>query len=223
MWQHFFKHEKKNLNPYIYKMNDHADYIIYVKEKMDQLKGKWNELFQNDNPLFLEIGSGAGNFTVRNAEKYQKNNYIGVELRFKRLVHSARKAEKRNLKNIVFLRRNGNEITEFFGKNEIDGIYINFPDPWEKKVKNRIIQEAFFQKISKIMKKGGKIYFKTDHDEYYEDVLEKMKQIKDYDVVYHTNDLHHSSRADENIFTEFEELFTKKDMKINYIEIEKEV
>jgi len=223
MWQHFFQSEKKILNPYIFKLDEHKKYILYVKEQMDSYKGKWNEYFNNNNPLFLEIGCGSGNFTVRNAEKYKDKNYIGVELRFKRLVLAAGKAKKRDLENLVFLRRNGNNLLEFIGENEISGIYINFPDPWEKKVKNRIIKEELFELLDKIMKKGGKIYFKTDHSGYYDDVLERLKNIKGYNVVYHTNDLHNSSRAEDNITTEFEDLFLKQNLKINYIEIEKEV
>lgn len=223
MWQHFFDNEKKILNPYIFKLDEHKEYIMYAKNDMDKNKGNWKDYFQNENPLFLEIGCGSGNFTVRNAEKYNDRNYIAIELRFKRLVLAAKKATKRNLKNLVFLRRNGNNILDFIGEDEISGMYINFPDPWEKKVKNRMIQPKLFEMTDKIMKKGGKIYFKTDHFEYYEDVLEKMKSIKGYSVVYHTNDLHNSSRAENNITTEFEDLFLKQNLKINYIEIEKEV
>ncbi len=167
MWQNFFQSEKKFLNPYINKLLENKDYVMYEKTEIDAKKGKWQEHFGNENPVYLEIGSGAGNFTVRNSEKYRDKNYIGVELRFKRLILSANKARKRDLKNILFLRRNGIDLLNFIGKNEIDGMYINFPDPWEKKVKNRIISKTLFDKLEIIMKKGAKLYFKTDHYEYY--------------------------------------------------------
>ena len=101
-------------------------------------------------------------------------------------------------------------------------MYINFPDPWEGTEKNRIIQERLFETLDKIMKKDGVLYFKTDHDTYYSDVLELVKTLKNYEVVYHTSDLHNSEKAENNIKTEFEQLFLHKHNKnINYIEIKK--
>lgn len=223
MWENFFDNEKKFLNPYIHRMVEHQDYIIYDKKRIDSTGGKWKEVFSNENPLFLEIGSGSGNFAVKNGEKYSNRNYLGVELRFKRLVLAAGKARKRELKNIMFLRRNGNDLTKFIGENEIDGLYINFPDPWEKKVKNRIISQRLFEQLRKIMKKSAKLYFKTDHYGYYCDVLELMKEVEGFKVVYHTDDLHKSEIGENNLTTEFEDLFLKQGLKINYIEIEKEV
>ncbi|BDU50997.1 tRNA (guanosine(46)-N7)-methyltransferase TrmB [Haliovirga abyssi] len=225
MWQNFFEKEKKFLNPYIERMKNYKDYIMYEKEKMNLYKGSWKEYFKNDNPIYLEIGSGAGNFIARSGEKVKDKNFIGIEIKFKRLVLAAQKCKKRNLKNVLLLRRRGEEILEFLGKSEISGLYINFPDPWEKEKqrKNRMIQQGLFDNLDVIMKKGGKIFFKTDHKGYYMDVLELMKDIKGYKIVFNTEDLHSSDRAKENVSTEFEDMFLKKGMKINYIEIEKEV
>ena len=111
---------------------------------------------------------------------------------------------------------------EFIGENEISGMYINFPDPWEGNERNRIIQLPLFETLDKVLKVGGKLFFKTDHDAYYEDVLELSKELKNYKVVYNTCDLHNSEKSENNILTEFEELFLNKFQKnINYIEIEK--
>ena len=139
MWENFFDNEKKFLNPYIHRLRENEDYVIYDKKKIDSTGGKWKEEFKNDNPIFLELGSGSGNFSVKNGEKFRDRNYLGVELRFKRLVLAAGKARKRNLENVIFLRRNGNDLLNFVGEKEIDGMYINFPDPWEKKIKNNNI------------------------------------------------------------------------------------
>lgn len=99
-------------------------------------------------------------------------------------------------------------------------MYINFPDPWEGNEKNRIIQEKLFKILEKIMKIGGKLFFKTDHDIYYKDVLELVKSLDNFEVIYHINDLHSSEKAETNIKTEFEQLFLNKHKKnINYIEI----
>ena len=222
LWRHFFDNPRKNYNPYMVKLAEYPEHIIYDKEVMNSNRGKWGEFFKNDSPIYLEIGSGSGNFAIGMGEKYRDRNHIALEIRFKRLVLSARKAKKKNLNNVVFLRRRGEEILDFIGENEIEGLYINFPDPWEGSEKNRVLQPALFNLLDKIMKKGGKLFFKTDHDKYYEDVLEFAKELDGYEVIYHTPDLHASEKAADNIRTEFEDLFLCKFQKnINYIEIQK--
>lgn len=223
MWQNFFDKPKRNYNPYMERMKDYPAYIQWDKEVMNAKKGLWNEYFQNNNEIYLEIGSGQGNFTVGNAMRYPNKNFLGIELKFKRLCMSAVKAQKRSLKNITFIRRWGQEIPEFIGKEEISGMFINFPDPWDGNEKNRIISEELFKKtLSNILKKEGKLFFKTDHTGYYEDVLALMPSIDGFSVTYKTDDLHKDSRGEENIKTEFEELFTKKGITTKFIEITKE-
>jgi len=223
MWKHFFDEEKRYMNPYIAKMDNYKEYIIYVKEEMNNRKNKWNEFFKNDNPIYIEIGSGAGNFSVRSGEKNRNENYIGMELRFKRLVNSAEKAKKRDLENVCFLRRKGEEITECFGKEEINGVHINFPEPWDKNPRRRVVQKSLFDKLENVLKKDGKIFIKTDHNKYYDYVLNLLKDVDNYTLVYKTEDLHNSEKAESNVLTEFEELFTRQGIKTNYIEIKKEV
>jgi len=221
-WNHFFKRPKKNYNPYMERLKEYPEYIMYDREIMDSYKGKWKEYFGNENPIYIEIGSGSGNFAIGMCEKYPERNHMAIELRFKRLHSSGRKAKRSNLENVLFIRRYGEEIPEFVGENEITGMYINFPDPWEGNEKNRIIQLPLFETLDKVLKIGGKLFFKTDHDVYYEDVLELSKKLKNYKVVYNTPDLHNSEKSEDNILTEFEQLFLNKFQKnINYIEIEK--
>ena len=222
VWQYFFEKPKRNYNKYMFEMVEYPDYLMYDNEKVDSYKGKWNDFFGNDNDIFLEIGCGSGNFTVGNAEKFKDRNYIALELRFKRLVLGARKSQKRHLKNILFIRKRGETVLDFIGDNEISGMYINFPDPWEGEEHKRLINKELFERMDTILKKGGKLYLKTDHQQYYEGVLELLKEIEGYDVVYHTDDLHNTEKAAENIKTEFEQLFlSKHNMNIKYVEIEK--
>ena len=223
MWQNFFDRPKRNYNPYMERMRDYPFYIQWDKETINAKKSLWKEHFQNDNEIYLEIGSGQGNFTVANALRYQNKNFLGIELKFKRLCMSAVKAEKRSLKNITFIRRWGQEILEFIGEGEISGMFINFPDRWDGNEKNRIISEDLFKKtLASILKKDGKLFFKTDHTGYYEDVLALMPSIEGFKVTYSTDDLHNDPRGFENIKTEFEELFTKKGISTKFIEITKE-
>lgn len=223
IWKFFFEKPKKNYNQYVYEMLKYPNYIMYNNEEVEGYKGKWNNFFKNENDIFLEIGCGSGNFTVGNAEKYKNRNYIALELRFKRLVMAAKKSVKRNLDNLVFLRIRGEKILDFIGNNEISGVYINFPDPWEGEEHKRIITKDLFENLNAILKNGGKLYFKTDHEQYYEDVLKLINdEIDNYEIVFNTNDLHNSIKASENIKTEFEQMFlSKHNMNIKYIEIEK--
>ena len=222
IWKYFFEKPKKNYNKYMYEMLEFPEYLMYNNESVDEDRGKWNEFFGNKNDIYLEIGCGSGNFTVQNAEKFKDRNYIALELRFKRLVLGAKKSKKRNLDNILFVRKRAETILDFLGKDEISGVYINFPDPWEGEEKKRVISNALFSKLDIILRTNGKLFFKTDHDQYYEDVLELVKKLDNYEIVYHTNDLHNSEKATENIKTEFEQMFlSKHNMNIKYIEIKK--
>lgn len=222
IWKYFFEKPKKNYNKYMCEMLEFPEYLMYNNESVDSYRGKWSEFFQNDNNIYLEIGCGSGNFTVKNAQKFKDRNYIALELRFKRLVLAAKKSKKRNLNNILFIRKRAETILDFIGKNEITGVYVNFPDPWEGEERKRVISEDLFSRLDIILKTGGKLFFKTDHEQYYEDVLELVNNIDNYKVIYRTKDLHNSEKAEENIRTEFEEMFlSKHNMNIKYIEIEK--
>ena len=222
IWKYFFEKPKKNYNKYMCEMLEFPEYLMYNNESVDSYRGKWSEFFQNDNNIYLEIGCGSGNFTVKNAQKFKDRNYIALELRFKRLVLAAKKSKKRNLNNILFIRKRAETILDFIGKNEITGVYVNFPDPWEGEERKRVVSEDLFSRLDIILKTGGKLFFKTDHEQYYEDVLELVNSIDNYKVIYRTRDLHNSEKAEENIRTEFEEMFlSKHNMKIKYIEIQK--
>ena len=222
IWKYFFEKPKKNYNKYMCEMLEFPEYLMYNNESVDSYRGKWSEFFQNDNNIYLEIGCGSGNFTVKNAQKFKDRNYIALELRFKRLVLAAKKSKKRNLNNILFIRKRAETILDFIGKNEITGVYVNFPDPWEGEERKRVVSEDLFSKLNTILKTGGKLFFKTDYEQYYEDVLKLVNDIDNYKVIYKTRDLHNSEKAEENIRTEFEEMFlSKHNMNIKYIEIEK--
>lgn len=224
LWQYFFNKPKKNYNKYMFEMPNYPNHLIYDSEIILSTKGNWSKnLFKNTNDLYLEIGSGSANFTSTLANLNPNNNYLGVEIRFKRLIQAAKKAEKLNLKNLVFLKKMVNRLTEFIGENELSGLYINFPDPWEGEEHKRIFGEKLISDLNLVLKKNGKIYFKTDHLQYYLDILELINSIDGYSVVYHTDDLHNSPYAETNIKTEFENLFlSKHNMNIKYIEIIKE-
>ena len=221
LWQYFFNKPKKHYNKYMFEMPNYPNHLIYDSEIILSTKGKWSKnLFKNNNDLYLEIGSGSANFTSTLANLNPGNNYLGVEIRFKRLIQAARKAERLNLKNLVFLKKMVNRLTEFIGENELSGLYINFPDPWEGEEHKRILSEKLLEDLDIVLKKNGKIFFKTDHLNYYLDTLDLIKNSNKYDIVYNTDDLYSTDLAENNIKTEFEHLFlSKHNMNIKYIEI----
>lgn len=174
--------------------------------------------------LFLEIGSGSGIHLVCRAGKDPSSLYIGFELRFKRTFKAAEKAEQNKLKNLLIIRANASLITEVFSQNSIDGIYINFPDPWAKKKrwnKNRLINTTFISSIHPILKPNGFISYKTDHKEYFDSTLKLFEDSELFQVSKVTNNLHLSTYGDENIFTEFEMLFKSKGLAISFLEARK--
>lgn len=221
LWEYFFDKPKKHYNKYMYEMPNYPEHLIYDDEEILKNKGRWNEnIFKNNQKLYLEIGSGSANFTNTLASKNKNNNYLGVELRFKRLVQAAKKAKKLDLNNIVFLKKRIFSLKEFIGKNEIDGLYINFPDPWEGEEHKRIFGKRLIEDLDVVLKSGSKIFFKTDHLQYYLDILDMIENEENYEVIYNTDDLHNSDRSKDNIKTEFEQLFlSKHNMNIKYIEI----
>ena len=221
LWQYFFNKPKKNYNKYMFEMPNYPNHLIYDSEIILSTKGNWSKnLFKNNNDLYLEIGSGSANFTSTLANLNPNNNYLGVEIRFKRLIQAAKKAEKLSLKNLVFLKKMVNRLTEFIGENELSGLYINFPDPWEGEEHKRILSEKLLEDLDVVLKKNGKIFFKTDHLNYYLDTLELIKNSNNYDIVYNTDDLYSTNLVEHNIKTEFEHLFlSKHNMNIKYIEI----
>jgi len=215
MWEHFFKTEKKLLNPYVQKLNEYPNYICYDAEKLEKRRGIWNSTFEKEHPIHVEIGSGNGNHAVRQAEKQPDVNFVACELRFKRLVLSARKAEKRKLKNVQFIRQFAQKLETLFSTDEIERVYIYFPEPWsdekvEKREQNRVLSATIVKSYKNFLKIGGEIWFKTDHDGYFEDVKNAFTNHPDFEMVEVEYD--YKTPYDEQ--TEFEQMFLKQGIQI---------
>ncbi len=220
LWTYFFNKPKNYYNQYMYKMLDYPEYLIFSNEEIHESKNNWNKVFGNNNPIHLEIGSGSGNFSISMAKNNGNINFLCDELRLKRLVYSAKKSKKQDIKNIKFIRYDANNLTDFLGENEIDALYINFPDPWEGSEHKRMLSENLLKNLDVVLKKGGKLYFKTDHLDYYLSVLELINSSEKYEIVRHTKDLYNTDLKNNNVQTEFEHLFIHKlKIDIKYIEI----
>lgn len=187
------------------------------------LKGKWqSQFFNNINPIVLELGCGQGEYTIGLAEKNKTNNYIGVDIKGNRIWSGAKLALEKKLDNVAFLRTRIDFIDYCFSENEVDEIWITFPDPQPQKprAKQRLTNKIFLDRYKKFLKPDGIVHLKTDSTSFYEYTLEVIKE-NNLPILWHTNDLYKNCPADRqelvNIKTYYEKLFTEKGEDIKYI------
>lgn len=183
-----------------------------------EYKNKWKQLFDNNNPLFIEIGMGKGDFILQNALQYPNVNFIGIEKYDSIVARAIQKIESLDTvpTNLRLIRMDANEIDETFGK-EVDRIYLNFSDPWPKKrhSERRLTSESFLNKYDKIFSGNCEIVMKTDNTNLFEFSLETLSK-HNYFFEKVSLDLHNSDVL-FNIMTEYEKKFTEKGVKINYL------
>ena len=162
--------------------------------------------------VHLEIGCGSGRYLIEWAQENPQDSFIGLELRYKRLVLAAKKIEQQTISNILLMREHGEFIDEYLPHNSIDRMHINFPDPWSKKSrrKHRILSAEFLSRILPLFRSKGELHFKTDHLEYFETVTDIIQNFETYKIVEFSKNLHQSEYNAKNILTEFEMLFKSK-------------
>ena len=172
-----------------------------------------------DKKTFVEIGCGKGKFIIENAEKNPDIDYIAVEKVPDVILLAAEKAKERDIKNIRFMICDAKELTELFGENSVDLIYLNFSDPWPKAkhYKRRLTYKAFLDVYRSILKPDGAVFFKTDNIGLFEFSLEQFT-LDNWNLKNVTYDLHNSEFAEDNIMTEYEKNFSEKGFNINRLE-----
>ncbi|MBX0316622.1 tRNA (guanosine(46)-N7)-methyltransferase TrmB [Planococcus glaciei] len=186
----------------------------------EQQKGKWKEVFGNDKPLYIEVGTGKGRFILGMAKANPEVNYIGIEL-FDSVIVSALEGvleTEGGIPNLRLLRVNGADLLEFFEKGEVDRLYLNFSDPWPKTrhAKRRLTYKTFLALYESVLPENGEIHFKTDNRGLFEYSLVSMSEygmlLKDVSLDLHANE------PEWNIMTEYEEKFSKKGQPIYRLE-----
>lgn len=198
-------------------MKAHPEILIPNPE---QQKGKWHEVFGNNNPLHIEAGTGKGRFIIGMAKQNPSINYIGIEL-FDSVIVSALETileEEGGIPNLRLLRVNAKDLTEFFEKGEVDRLYLNFSDPWPKKrhAKRRLTHDTFLKLYETVLPENGEIHFKTDNRGLFE---YSLTSVSAYGMLlkYVSLDLH-AGDPEWNIMTEYEEKFSKKGQPIYRLE-----
>lgn len=184
-----------------------SQYVIHEEETR---AGSWHEIFENDHPIYIEIGMGKGQFLMELARRNPDINYVGIEKYSSVLIRALEKMEEEEtpLSNICFIRMDAEDIVKVFAKNEVDRIYLNFSDPWPKDrhAKRRLTSDRFLPIYDQILKKDGIIEFKTDNQDLFRYSLESIPEAG-WTVDAHTFDLHNSEMAEGNVMTEYETKF----------------
>jgi tRNA (guanine-N7-)-methyltransferase len=200
-----------------------SDYDSIEKEDFF-LKGKWRtEFFKNDHPLVIELGCGRGEYTVKLAEKYSNINFIGIDRKGARMWKGCKTAIEKDMKNVAFLRTQINHITHYFDKDEINEIWITFPDPQPKRSKanKRLTSPLFLDCYRKILIPNGIIHLKTDNELLFNYTLDVINELN-YPIVKMLTDVYSSEQTDESlrIETYYEKKWKEQGLKIRYIKFQ---
>ncbi|MGJ1194831.1 tRNA (guanosine(46)-N7)-methyltransferase TrmB [Sphingobacterium spiritivorum] len=194
--------------------------VVQLDEGKD-LKGKWGtQHFGNNNPVVLELACGKGEYTVNLAKLFPQKNFIGIDYKGNRIWRGAKTALEEGIENVGFLRIQIETILEHFEENEVDEIWITFPDPQpqESREKKRLTNPKFLERYQYIMKPHGLMHLKTDNDGFYAYTLEQIDLLGLTKEVQ-TDDLYHSELVDDvlSIKTYYEKKYLAHNKNINYV------
>jgi tRNA (guanine-N7-)-methyltransferase len=182
-----------------------------IVEKGQEFKGKWNSRFQKEQPIFIEVGTGKGQFIINMAKKYPQYNFIGIEIQKTVIAIALKNALEEDIPNLQFLYADGAELTDYFEDGEVSKVYLNFSDPWPKTrhEKRRLTFKSFLKVYQQILIEHGVVEFKTDNQGLFEYSLYSLNNYPmTFDGVW--LDLHHSDENEGNVETEYEHKFSEK-------------
>ncbi len=189
------------------------------------LKGNWNkEIFKNDNPIVLELGCGKGEYSVELARRYPNTNFIGVDIKGSRFWRGAKTAVEENIPNVAFLRTQIELIENCFGTNEVDEIWITFPDPQikYKRTKHRLTNAEFLARYKNILKPEGIVNLKTD-SEFMHGYTLGLLHGAGHKVLYANHNVYRNEGAPEDVTaiqTFYESQYLEQKKPITYIKFQ---
>ena len=195
-----------------------ASYPDYVIVNPQEHRGYWQQMFPQNQPLHIEVGSGKGRFINEMAKEHPEINYIGIEMNKNVLVTALDHLIKSDVPNLKLLHVDGRDLREYFADGEVDQLYLNFSDPWPKTKheKRRLTYQTFLETFDTITKDNAEIHFKTDNRGLFEYSLSSFSK---YGMTLERVwlDLHNSD-FEGNIMTEYEEKFSSKGQVIYRVE-----
>lgn len=204
--------------------NEYKNYA-FNEERAPLNKRKWrSEIFKCDDfkAMDVEIGTGAGMHFSYRANENLDRYLVGLELKYKPLIQSIKRAQAMGARNTAICRYHAFNIDLLFDKNEINNVFIHFPDPWvtPRKPKNRVVNRMILNSIYEMQREGSFLEFKTDSREYFLWALEEIKETK-YKIEFQTLNLYSEGGKyfEENFQTTFEKIFVKQGIEINYIKL----
>lgn len=191
-------------------------------ENQYELKGEWRKkFFKNDNPLVLELGCGKGEYSVALAQKYPEKNFIGIDIKGARFWRGAKTAIEEHIGNVAFLRTQIELLTYAFADNEVDEIWITFPDPQikYKRTKHRMTNAKFLENYKKVLNPNGVVNLKTD-SEFMHGYTLGLLHGSGHEVLYANHDVYKQEGSPEEVTaiqTFYEDQYLKDDKAITYI------
>ncbi len=195
-----------------------ASYPEIVISNPASVKGHWSEIFGNDHPIHIEVGSGKGRFITGMAALHPDINYIAIDMQKSVLSFALDKVLEENLPNVRLLLVDGSSLTNYFADGEVSLLYLNFSDPWPKTrhEKRRLTYKTFLESYQAVLPEQGEIHFKTDNRGLFEYSLASMSQ---YGMVLKQVWLDlHASNYEGNVLTEYEEKFSSRGQVIYRLE-----
>ena len=192
-----------------------------VLEHPKWMKGKWKEYFKNEHPLTLELACGKGEYAVGLGRIYPERNFIGVDIKGNRIWRGAKTAIDEGLHNVAFVRTIIDQITDYFNTNEVQEIWITFPDPQLRlsKAKKRLTHPKFLRLYQQILPSNGLINLKTDSPDLYH-FTKTVVNLFDLELLQDSNDVYSADTVSKelSIKTYYESLDIAKSNRIHYLQ-----
>ena len=204
------------------RFNENANFNNVIQPTREEVvegrfpfRGKWRQFFNNDNPIIIELGCGKGEYTVGLAQRNPNVNYIGIDIKGARFWRGAKTAVESGMPNVAFVRTQIELITFIFDENEVDEIWITFPDPQikYKRTKHRMTNVEFLNRYKKILKNEGFVNLKTDSEFMHGYTLGLLHGLG-YEIVYANHNIYHNLGAPSEV-TEIKTFYEQQYLQIN--------
>ena len=208
-------------NPYIDRIESLPELVLpcYEGSPSEEERKLLSSKISIHSESYCEFGSGSGRHLIERAAEKPDSLFIGFELRYKRAFRTAEKAKSRNLENLLVLRCNAHLVFDILAADSLNGVYVNFPDPWDRRrwEKHRMLSDSFLAKLPEVMKNGAFLSYKTDHERRFLETVEMLRNMAGWKLDKVSEDLHSEGLKNDYVKTEFESLFTSKGMRIFHL------